>query len=225
MRPNDSRQGKGIELTPDVYDYIVSHRSNADDALLDALREETETSLGGISTMLVPREQGSFLSILVKALGVRRPIEIGTFTGYSAICIARGLPDDGKLLCCDISEEWTNIGRKYWKESGLDSKIELRLGPARSTLEALGADDSFDFAFIDADKSGYDAYYELVLPRLKPNSLLLFDNMLQRGKVVGENLEGDAAALDALNTKLANDARVESVLLPLADGIMMCRKK
>ncbi|MDF2440473.1 MAG: caffeoyl-CoA O-methyltransferase [Abditibacteriota bacterium] len=225
MTPNDSRQGKGIELTPDVYEYIVSHRSNANDAVLDALREETERSLGGVSTMLVPREQGSFLTLLIKALGVRRPIEIGTFTGYSAICIARGLPEDGKLLCCDISEEWTDIARRHWQSCGLDSKIELRLGPAQSTLEALDPEETFDFAFIDADKSGYDAYYELVLPRLKPSSVILFDNMLQRGKVAEQNPEGDAAALNALNTKLANDPRIEAVLVPLADGIMMCRKK
>jgi caffeoyl-CoA O-methyltransferase len=221
---NYSDTGKFIPLTDNVYDYVLAHRSNAHDEVLEALRAETAT-LGGISEMLIPREQGSFMTMLVAATGAKRALEIGTFTGYSAICIARGLPADGKLICCDISEEWTSIARRHWPRAGVENKIELRLGPAQSTLEAMSPDEEFDIAFIDADKSGYDNYFELVLPRLRSNGLILFDNMLRRGKVVGENLTGEDAAIDTLNTKLANDSRVDSVLLPLADGVMMCRKK
>jgi caffeoyl-CoA O-methyltransferase len=219
-----SDTGKWIQLTPEVYDYVLSHRSRAQDNVLEQLRDATN-QLGSISQMLIPREQGSLLTLLVAALGARNVLEIGTFTGYSAICIARGLPDGGKLLCCDISEEWTNIARRFWPLAGVDDKIELRLGPAQSTLEALPEDQSFDIVFIDADKSGYDAYFEQVLPRLRPNGVILFDNMLQHGRVVESELSGDVAAIDALNKKLSADPRVESVLLPLADGVMLCRKK
>jgi caffeoyl-CoA O-methyltransferase len=220
---NYSDTGKFIQLNDEVYDYVLSHRSRSQDEVLEALRAETN-ALGSVSQMLIPREQGSFLTILVAAIGARRALEIGTFTGYSAICIARGLPDDGKLLCCDISEEWTSIARRYWPQASVDHKIELRLGPAQSTLEGMEDSEPFDIVFLDADKSGYDAYFEWVLPCLRPGGLILLDNMLRGGKVVGENLSGDDAAIDALNKKLAQDPRVETVLLPLADGVTICRK-
>ena len=160
------------------------------------------------------------------AVGAQNAIEIGTFTGYSAMCIAEGLPADGKLLCLDQSDEWTRVGRKFWEQSGLDSKIELRIGDAGSTLAAMPESEQFDFAFVDADKVGYDAYYELLLPRLKPNALIVFDNMLSGGRLASGVLASDnERALDALNKKLAIDARVESVLLPVADGLNVCRKK
>jgi len=216
---------KYIELTPSLYDYVVAHRSASSDMVLDALRAETET-LGDISRMLISREQGSFLSLLVAALGVRRAIEVGTFTGYSSTCIARGLPDDGRLICCDISEEWTSIGRSYWKRAGVDTKIELRLGAAVETLQQLEADAVFDFAFIDADKTNYDNYYEMLLPRIRPGGIIIFDNMLWHGHVVdAADNAPDTLAIRALNDKLANDERIESVLLPVADGLHICRKK
>ena len=215
---------KFLTLTPDLYDYVCKQRTGAGDALLERLREETDT-LGDISRMQISREQGSFLTILAAAIGARRIIELGTFTGYSALCFARALPDDGKLLCLDLNEEWTGIARRYWKEAGVEKKIELRLGPAAEQLRKLGADERFDLAFVDADKTGYGEYFELLLPRLEPNGLILFDNMLYGGGVLDPDEDEDTRALDALNRKLAADPRVETVLLPVADGLQICRKR
>ena len=176
--------------------------------------------------MQISPEQGSFFTVLIAALGVKSAVEVGTFTGYSAICIARGLPPGGRLLCCDVSEEWTKIARRYWARDGVDKKIELRLGPAGNTLRALPPGQTFDFAFIDADKTGYDTYYELLLPRIATNALMIFDNMFMGSpKEPGAALEASGQALDKLNRKLAMDPRVESVLMPIADGLMICRKK
>ncbi|MBV9470455.1 MAG: class I SAM-dependent methyltransferase, partial [Abitibacteriaceae bacterium] len=159
---------KYVDLTPEVYEYVLKQRSGADDPVLQELRDET-TRLGGISQMQISAEQGSFMTLLVAAIGTRKAIEVGTFTGYSAICIARGLAAGGKLICCDQSDEWTSIARRYWPRAGVEDKIELRLGPAQETLRQLEPGLEFDFAFIDADKSGYDAYYELILPHVRPN--------------------------------------------------------
>jgi caffeoyl-CoA O-methyltransferase len=217
---------KFIPMDEKIHDYVARHRTRDElDPILSALREET-LSLGGIAGMQISPEQGRLFSLLVAATGAQNAIEIGTFTGYSSLCIARGLPASGKLLCLDASEEWTAIARKYWQRAGLESKIELQIGDARSTLANLNQAQQFDFAFVDADKSGYDTYYELLLPRLKPNSLIIFDNMLRGGRLAEDVLESeDDRALDDLNKKLAGDARVESVLLPVADGLNLCRKK
>jgi caffeoyl-CoA O-methyltransferase len=212
-------------LTPETYRYVIEQRSCVHDPVLDSLWKETE-ALGDISRMQISAEQGSFMTILVAALGVRSAIEIGTFTGYSSICIARGLPSDGRLICCDVSEEWTSIARRYWARDGVQAKIDLRLGPGADTLRALPANLVFDFAFIDADKTGYDTYFELLLPKMKPNALFVFDNMF-----MGIDKDGKPAtdpsgrAIHELNRKLARDPRVESVLIPVADGLMVCRKK
>jgi caffeoyl-CoA O-methyltransferase len=213
---------KFVALDDDLYRYVVRHRSRSRDPILDDLRAETE-KLGSISGMLISREQGSFLTLLTAALGVRSAVEVGTFTGYSAICIARGLPPRGRLLCIDINEDWAAIARRHWKRAGVDDKIELRLGGGRRELEELPEKSVFDLAFIDADKPGYDLYYELLLPHLRPNGLMVFDNMLQHGRVVNPNDES-AEAIDRLNKKLCADPRVESVLLAVADGLMLCRK-
>ena len=215
---------KFVTLTPELAAYISAHRSPDPDSVLDELRTETE-KLGSISGMQISAEQGTFLSLLVAATGATSAIEVGTFTGYSSISIARGLPAGGKLLCFDISEEWTNIARRYWKLAGVDEKIELKLGAAVETLAAMDPALQFDFAFIDADKPGYDAYYEAILPRMRANGLLIFDNMLRGGTVVGgdPNDEGIKVITD-LNAKLAGDSRVQSVLLPIADGLNICRK-
>lgn len=216
---------KHVEITPEVYEYVLRQRSGAQDEVLDALRAET-ADLGDISGMQISAEQGSFMTLLVAAIGTRNAIEVGTFTGYSSICIARGLAPGGKLLCFDQSAEWTGIARQYWARAGVADKIELRLGAARDTLGQLEPDATFDFAFIDADKTGYDAYYELILPHVRPNGLIVFDNMLRGGKVVAPNLTTpNEIAVDALNRKLAADERVEAVLVPLADGLQICRKK
>lgn len=217
---------KFITLNQKIYDYVLRQRTRGDlDETLDALREETST-LGEISGMQISPEQGGFFSLLVAATRAQNAIEIGTFTGYSSLCIARGLPENGRLLCLDQSAEWTEVARKYWLRAGLETKIDLRIGDAKSTLRELPDSEQFDFAFIDADKTGYDTYFEFLLPRLKPNSLFVFDNMLRGGRLADDDLESaDEVALDALNRKLASDSRVESVLLPVADGLNLCRKK
>jgi caffeoyl-CoA O-methyltransferase len=176
--------------------------------------------------MQVAPDQGALMTLLARAIGARAAIEIGTFTGYSALCIARGLPDDGRLLCCDLNDEWTSIGRRYWDRAGVGHKIELRLGPALDTLRALPAGEQFDLAFIDADKTGYRDYYEEILARLRPNGLILFDNVLWMGQVLSEDTTDESTrALRELNDALASDRRVESVMLPISDGLTIVRKR
>ena len=225
-RGRSSRQAtpalKFIALDENLYRYVAAHRSRFCDPVLDDLRAETE-DLGSVSEMLISREQGSFLTLLAAVTEACSAVEIGTFTGYSAICIARGLPQQGRLLCIDVNADWTAIARRHWERAGVAGKIELRLGGGREELEALAAKPVFDFAFIDADKPSYDLYYELVLPRLRTNALIVFDNMLQHGRVIDPKDES-AQALDALNKKLRADPRVECVLLAVADGLMLCRK-
>jgi caffeoyl-CoA O-methyltransferase len=216
---------KYLALTESLHRYLCRQRSDASDLVLEALREET-AALGDEARMQISEEEGAFLSILTAAIGAKSAIEVGTFTGYSSICIARGLGADGRLLCLDASEEWTAIARSHWQAAGVADRIELRLGPALASLDALEADQTFDLAFIDADKLEYDAYFERLLPRIRPNGVILFDNMPWGGRLVnpGEN-DGSGRALDALNRKLASDPRVETVLLPVADGIQVCRKR
>jgi len=216
---------KYITLTDKLYRYVCRHRSDRGDPLLESLREETD-ALGDISRMQISPEQGSFMSVIVAALGVKSAIEVGTFTGYSSLCIARGLARGGRLLCIDASREWTAIARRYWKQAGVENRIELQIGSAIPLLKALKPRLKFDFAFIDAAKTEYDAYYELLLPRLRRKGVLLFDNMLWGGRFGDKPVKDpDGAALDALNRKLAQDPRVESVLLPVADGLQLCRKR
>jgi len=216
---------KYLSLNESLYRYLESCRSDAGDPLLAQLREET-AALGKDSECQISDDQGTFLSILVAATGVKSALEVGTFTGYSSVCIARALPADGRLLCLDQSEEWTRMARKYWARAGLDKRIELRLGPAVALLQRLEQGLTFDFAFIDAQKTEYDDYYELILPRVHRNGLILFDNMLWKGKLGGGPLSDAAGqAVDALNRKLAKDERVEAVLLSIADGIQVCRKR
>ena len=216
---------KYISLNDRLYRYVCACRSDADDSILESLRATTE-SFGDISRMQISREQGSFMTLLLAAIGAKLAIEIGTFTGYSSLCIARGLAPGGRLICFDQSEELTAIARTYWAQAGVENKIELRLGPAVPTLKKLERRLRFDFAFIDADKTEYDAYYELVLPRLRQNGLILFDNMLWGGRLgPGRIRHASGRAIEKLNRKLAQDERIESVLLPVADGIHLCRKR
>ncbi len=163
--------------------------------------------------MQISAPQGTLLSLLVGVTQACHVVEVGTFTGFSALCLARALPAGGRLLCCDISEEWTAVGRRYWARAGVADKIDLRIGPALDTLSALPRETRFDLAFVDADKPGYDAYYEALLPLMRQNALFVFDNML-RGGTIEDAASEDAVALNALNRKLATDPRVESVLLP-----------
>jgi len=217
--------GKFLRLTPELYNYLVAHGGNHD-ALLAELADETARRMGGIAMMQISPEQGSLMTILARAIGARHALELGTFTGYSAICIARALPPDGTLLCCDVNPEWTSVARRYWEKAGLAHKITLKLAPALDTLRALPANDIFDFAFIDADKSNQVAYYEEILKRLRPNGLILIDNVLWNGEVLNQrNQNPDTRGIRELNDFLPRDKRVDVVMLPIADGITICRKK
>jgi caffeoyl-CoA O-methyltransferase len=175
-------------------------------------------------------EQAQFIALLVKTIGAKRALEIGTFTGYSALAVAMALPDDGELVACDVSDEWTSVGRKYWEQAGVAHKIDLRLAPALDTLATLEADSaqraSFDYAFIDADKLNYDAYYEACLKLVRPGGLITLDNMLQGGRVSDARRQDDSVvAIRALNKKLHEDERVDVCLVPIGDGLTLARKR
>lgn len=213
---------KHLILNESLQRYLEPLHSGEGDALLAELKAETQQLCGERAVMQISPPQGTLLSLLARSCGARNIIEVGTFTGYSALCLARALPPGGRLICCDVSEEWTAVARRYWDRAGLTDRIDLHLAPAAETIRALPADLVFDFAFIDADKTGYDSYYELLLPRMRPNALFVFDNMLFDGRIENPGHES-AAALNALNQKLARDPRVESVLLPFADGLHLAR--
>jgi predicted O-methyltransferase YrrM len=208
-----------------IEDYVAAHARESE----AAQRLRAETAKLPQAGMQIGADQAAFLALLVRSSGAKRCIEIGTFTGYSALAIAAALPKDGRLVCCDISEEWTSIARRHWSAAGVAGRIDLRVAPALDTLKDLlarGEAGNFDFAFIDADKSGYDAYYEACLKLLKPGGLIALDNMLWSGRVVNpDHHDTDTDAIRALNTKISNDARVESVLLTIGDGVMLARKK
>jgi caffeoyl-CoA O-methyltransferase len=215
---------KFTPLTPPLYEYLLEHNPPLDDVLRDLARETAE--LGPISRMQVAVEQGALLTWLTRLLDVRFAVEIGTFTGYSALSIARGLPPGGRLLCCDINEEWTGIARRHWARAGLGDRIELRIAPALQTLAALPPEPRVDLAFIDADKPNYRHYYEALLPRLAPRGIIVFDNVLWGGSVVeAGNTEESTVAIRALNDFVARDPRVEAVMLPVADGITFVRRR
>ena len=215
---------KSFQLSPAVHAYLIEHGTKPD-AIQRELMEETQR-LGGISIMQIAPEQGTFMTMLARAIGAKRAVEIGTFTGYSALCIARGLPDDGKLLCCDVSDEWTQVGRRFWEKAGVAHKIELKIGPAADTLRALPEREHFDLAFIDADKLGYPVYYEEILKRLRPNGLILVDNVLWMGAVVNpEAQDPNTVAIRAFNDQVAADTRVDCVMLAVSDGLTILRKR
>jgi caffeoyl-CoA O-methyltransferase len=213
-------------LTPELADYVRASSEAPDDVAAALLAETAELAERGEApaTFQIAPEQGVFMQLLTRALGARTAIEIGTFTGFSALCIARGLPDDGSLLCLDRSAEWTAVARRYWDRAGVGSRIELRLGDALPTLRALEVAETFDLAFVDADKTGYPAYVEELYPRMSPNGVVLLDNTLRSGQVLDPRTDDDRA-LVALNAALAADQRWETVLLPLADGLTMLRKR
>jgi caffeoyl-CoA O-methyltransferase len=210
-------------VAPEINDSLLAHSEPADAVLRD-LAEQTHRELGGRAVMQISHDEGELLTMLVRLAGARRAVEVGTFTGYSSICIARGLPEDGHLLCCDVSEEWTAIAREYWARAGVADKISLEIGPAVDTLRALPADESLDFAFIDADKTGYPSYVEEILPRLRPGGLMVLDNMLRGGRVLDPQNDDDRA-IHALNESLVADDRVDVVLLPVRDGVSLARKR
>ncbi len=215
---------KSIQMTAALHAYLVCHGTPPDE-IQRALIDETR-ALGNISVMQIAPEQGAFMTLFARILGARHAIEIGTFTGYSALCLARGLPDDGKLICCDVSEEWTNVGRRYWEKAGVAHKIDLRIAPAAETLAKLPQEPIFDFAFIDADKSAYIAYFEALLPLIREGGVILVDNVLWMGAVVNQEIDDeDTVAIRRFNDLVAADSRVECVMLPIADGLTLLRKR
>ena len=212
-------------LSDDLADYVDAHSEPLDDVLRD-LVNETASTLGDIARMQSAREVGGLLALLAASIGARRAIEVGTFTGYSAICIARALGDDGRLLCCDVSEDWTAIARKFWQRAGLEDRIELRVAPAAETLAALPADGSHDFAYIDADKGGYRAYVELLYGLLRPGGLVCVDNVLWGGRVADASVtDDDTVAIRAFNDAVVADPRWECQLLAIGDGLTVLRKR
>ena len=215
-----------IQLTDDLYRYLLEASLREPD-VLRRLREETARH--PMAQMQIAPEQGQFMALLVRLMGARRALEVGVFTGYSSLAVARALPEDGRLVACDVSEEYTAVARRYWREAGVAHKIDLRLAPAAETLDALLADGhagTFDFAFIDADKTGYAGYYERTLRLLRPGGLVVLDNMLQSGAVADPAADSESVqAIRALNEKLHADARVDLSLLPVADGLTLALKR
>jgi caffeoyl-CoA O-methyltransferase len=215
---------KSFHLSPEIHEYVVAHGTPADPIDLELMAETQK--LGGISMMQIAPEQGAFMMLLARSLGVRDAVEIGTFTGYSALCVARGLPDDGTLLCCDVSEEWTSVGRPYWEKAGVAHKIDLRIAPAIETLQSLPRTQRFGLAFIDADKPSYETYFEELLPRMHTGGVMLIDNVLWSGAVIDPKAQDDnTRAIRAFNDKVAADDRVECVMLPISDGLTLLRVK
>ena len=216
---------KSYLFDPGIYQYLLSHTVQ-EPAILRKLREETDAHPR--SSMQISPEQAKLNAIFLKMLGARKVIEVGVFTGYSSTAAALALPEDGRLVACDISEEFTNIAKRYWQEAGVAHKIDFRLGPAAESLTQLikeGQGGTFDFAFIDADKTSYANYYELCLQLLRPGGLIALDNMLWDAKVIdASDQSADTVAIRALNDALIQDPRVLAMLLPLADGIALAVK-
>ncbi len=215
---------KTVGLADEVFDYVIK-TSLRDDDILRRLREETGALEFGM--MQIAPDQGQFMALLATMTGACRAIEVGTFTGYSALCIARALGDDGKLVACDVSNEWTGIARRYWKEAGVAERIDLHIAPALETLETLvaqGNAGSFDIAFIDADKENYDNYYERCLVLVRKGGLILIDNVLWGGSVADDSDQNDSTvAIRKLNAKIGCDERVDVAMVPIGDGLTIAR--
>jgi predicted O-methyltransferase YrrM len=212
-------------MSTDIEDYVWAHARESD----VARRLRAETATLPQAGMQIGPDQAAFLALLVRSIDARRCIEVGTFTGYSALAVASALPASGQLVCCDISKEWTDIARRYWDEAGVGARIDLRLAPAGDTLQDLlarGGAGQYDFAFIDADKDGYDGYYEACLSLLRSGGLIVLDNMLWSGRVADANQhDADTDAIRTLNAKIHSDPRVDASLLTIGDGVMLVRKR
>jgi len=216
---------KYVPLTDAIYNYVIAQRSNASDPILAALEMETQ-NLGEISRMSISPDQVGLISLLVSLIGAKWAVEVGTFTGTSSIAIARHLAPGGKLVCFDQDFKFTSIARRYWIRANLQDRIDLRLGDAHRLVPHFRPQNLLDFVFIDADKEAYDTYFELLLPHVRAGGLILFDNMLQGGEVVDPVARNTPVnrAIDQLNRKLAVDHRVQCVMIPMADGLTVCRK-
>ena len=215
-----------LTMTEPLYEYLLTVNRPVPE-LFARLRAETLQLPNAM--MQISIEQGQFMDLLTRLIGAKKVLEVGVFTGYSALTVASALPEDGKLIACDVSTEWTSIGRRYWEEAGVAHKIDLRIAPAIETLDSLlasGHAGTFDFAFIDADKPNYDAYYERILQLLRPNGLIAIDNTLWSGKVADNTVQDESTvALRALNAKICADSRVTLSVLPVGDGLTLALKR
>jgi caffeoyl-CoA O-methyltransferase len=216
---------KSFHLSPAIHEYIVAHGTPPDD-VQQWLIAETKARVPDRSMMQIAPEQGAFMTVLTRLLNARRTVEVGTFTGYSSLCIARGLANGGQLLCCDVSEDWTALGREAWERAGVADRIELRIAPAIETLRALPREATIDLSFIDADKQSYADYYAELIVRTRPNGVILVDNTLWMGTVIDPSVtDDDTKAIRAFNDMVAADERVDTVLLPISDGLTLLRKR
>jgi len=214
---------RNFTVTDEIRDYAADHGSWPAGDVVRRLRATTQ-ALGDVAGMQIGDDQGQLLTMMARLLGARRAVEVGTFTGYSSLCIARGLGEGGSLLCCDISEKWTAIGVQAWEEAGLRDRIELRIAPALETLRGLPSEADIDLVFIDADKTGYVDYWEELVPRVRPGGVLLVDNVLWSGRVVDESVvDDDTVALRRFNDMVAGDVRVEAMVLTAFDGLTIAR--
>lgn len=215
---------KSFHLTPEVHAYIVEHSERLDPIATELV--ERTAALGGISIMQIAPEQAQFMTLLARTLAARVAVEVGTFTGLSALSIVRGLAPGGRLTCCDVSEEWTSIGRPFWERAGVADRIDLRIGPAADTLAGLPGDAVVDLAFIDADKGGYVGYWDALVPRMRPGGVVLVDNTLYSGTVADpSNTDETTEHIRTFNSHAAADDRMETVLLPVGDGLTFARKR
>ncbi|MFI8184067.1 O-methyltransferase [Actinacidiphila glaucinigra] len=214
---------KNPQLTPELYAYVLDHNPP-----LDPVREElveiTRARFGAAAAMQSAREQGPLLAFLVRLTGARQVVEVGTFTGFSALSMAQALPADGRLIACDISEEWTAVAREAWAKAGVADRVDLRIAPALDTLRALPRDPWIDLVYLDADKGGYVDYWEELVPRMRPGGIIAADNTLFHGRVVDPRATGDTAGIRAFNDRVASDGRVEALLLTVADGLTLARR-
>jgi caffeoyl-CoA O-methyltransferase len=216
---------KSLPVSAELAEYVIEHGTPPDE-VQQALIDETRRVAGRRAGMQVSAEQGAFLTFLTRLVGARLVVEVGTFTGYSALCFARGVAPGGRVHCFDIEERWVDVGRPYWARAGVADRIEVTIGPAAETLRRLPADPPVDLAFIDADKTGYATYYEELLGRLRPGGLLLVDNVLWSGQVIDPSKDDDdTLAIRAFNEQVAADERVDCVMLAIADGLTLVRKR
>ncbi|MFI1091078.1 O-methyltransferase [Streptomyces sp. NPDC020917] len=215
---------KNPQLTPELYQYVLDHNPPLDPVQRE-LVTTTHEQLADVAGLQTAEEQAPLLSFLVALVGARQVVEVGTFTGFSTLAMARALPADGRVIACDVSEEWTAVGRAAWEKAGVADRIDLRIAPAIDTLRALPEGPWIDLVFLDADKGGYIDYWEELVPRLRPGGLLVVDNTLYHGEVVDPAAGGGAAAIRAFNERVAADDRVDHVLLTVADGLTLARRR
>lgn len=212
---------KSIGLSDELHAYVVAHGPGADPVVEDLI-EETRSRLTDVAELQIAPEQAPFMTLMTRIVGARHAVEVGTFTGLSALSIARGLAPDGRLICFDVSKEWTDVARRYWARAGVSDRVELRLGPAAETLKSLPTERHIDIAFIDADKTSYPTYWAELVPRMRPGGVILVDNVLRHGRIVSPETADDRAMVD-FNDMVAADERVDAVITPIADGITIAR--